>query len=232
MGHASKAPWFVNAAGTHTDMSTWLCWQIHLESPLTESCLLHCRECTMFSLPILWYSVTRLSHTHRSRLSDKTTINKTTNRQPNKHQVLRPWNTWLILSTEFNNNWTPKKRNSHPIRSWQCFAVTEVDCCKSLYETAPIWEYRCVHMSSHTVSCSSSAIFFLSDDIRGCMQWQSQQRPFNLQGCALGAVGCWISRAWASCMWEIRSLFPSGVKAMTYQIDTCHFLAWHLALIG
>ena len=30
----------------------------------------------------------------------------------------------------------------------------------------------------------------------------------------------------------IRSLIPSRVRAMTYQIDTCRFLAWISALIG
>ena len=33
-------------------------------------------------------------------------------------------------------------------------------------------------------------------------------------------------------VWEIRSLVPGWVKLMTYQIDTCRFLAWWSALIG
>ena len=33
-------------------------------------------------------------------------------------------------------------------------------------------------------------------------------------------------------VWEIRSLVPGRVKPMTYQIDTCRFLAWCSALIG
>ena len=33
-------------------------------------------------------------------------------------------------------------------------------------------------------------------------------------------------------MSEIWSLVTSRVKAMTYKIDTCRFLAWHLELIG
>ena len=33
-------------------------------------------------------------------------------------------------------------------------------------------------------------------------------------------------------MWKVRSSDPSQVKAMTYQIDNCHYLAWHLGLLG
>ena len=33
-------------------------------------------------------------------------------------------------------------------------------------------------------------------------------------------------------VWEIGSLIPSGVKAITYQMCTCHFLARHSVLIG
>ena len=33
-------------------------------------------------------------------------------------------------------------------------------------------------------------------------------------------------------MWIIRSFNLSQVKPMTYKIDTCHFLAWCLVLIG
>ena len=32
-------------------------------------------------------------------------------------------------------------------------------------------------------------------------------------------------------VWEIRSLVPGRVKIVTYKIDTCHFLAWPLAVI-
>ena len=32
--------------------------------------------------------------------------------------------------------------------------------------------------------------------------------------------------------WEIESLVPSAVKQITYKIDTCHFLAWDMALLG
>ena len=30
----------------------------------------------------------------------------------------------------------------------------------------------------------------------------------------------------------ISDLVPSQVKPLIYQIDTCHFLAWHSALVG
>ena len=33
-------------------------------------------------------------------------------------------------------------------------------------------------------------------------------------------------------MWKVGSLNPSRVNPMTYKIDTCHHLAWHLVLIG
>ena len=34
------------------------------------------------------------------------------------------------------------------------------------------------------------------------------------------------------CMLEIRVLVPGEMKPMTYEIDTCRFLAWRLPLIG
>ena len=33
-------------------------------------------------------------------------------------------------------------------------------------------------------------------------------------------------------MWEVKSLVPSRVKPITYQTDTCRFLAWRSAVIG
>ena len=47
---------------------------------------------------------------------------------------------------------------------------------------------------------------------------------------SLGKVTEWVERR--SCVKEIRSSVPCGVKRMTYKTDTCHFLAWRSALIG
>ena len=54
---------------------------------------------------------------------------------------------------------------------------------------------------------------------------------FQCKGvCPPGAVTKSVERRLS--MREIEGLVPSQVKPMTYKIDVCRFLAWHLPLIG